>query len=451
MNSALQFVQHALGAKYFDLSAEAVMAAKVFILDTIGVGVAGSNAPYTTEIRKVAAAWGEGGFAQVLGSKTRLPRASAAFVNGFRIHCQEFDCVHEPAVVHPMATIFAALLAESEGRNISGREFITAVCVAVDVAATLGMAATSGIRFFRPATAGIFGATLGAARLRRFNEAQALDAIGYALAFASGTMQAHVEGKPALPVQIGNAARGAVAACDIAAAGIRGPHDVFDGPFGYLTLFEESSDLESQLSSLGKIWRMTEVSHKPFPTGRAAQGGIVAVQQLRANGVTPENLNLLTLTAPPLIKRLVGRPYKEDMAVNYARLCFAYSGAVALLYGGVGLNDFAETRLRDKKVAAIARKINVLDDGSTNPAAFCPQIAIAELADGRTAKVRIEALYGAPGNPMTKYAQIKKFRACISFAGGEARAASDLINQVEQLESISDVGALAQLAAFGGS
>ena len=453
MTATERLVRHALETPYSDLPPEAVRAAKTFILDTIGVGVAGAGAPYADLIVDAATGWGADGAlssASVLGRSLELPAPSAAFVNGFQIHCQEYDCVHEPAVVHPMATIFAALSAEAQRSGpVSGAEFLTAIALAVDVAAGLGVAATSGIRFFRPATAGIFGATLGAARLRGFDREQALDASGYALAFCSGTMQAHVEGKPALPVQIGNAARGALMACDLAAAGLPGPHEVVDGPFGYLSLFEQDSDLAPVLEGLGQIWRIAEVSHKPFPTGRAAQGGIVAIQRLRDMGVTADNLDRLTLTAPPLIYRLVGRPYKDGMGVNYARLCFAYVGAVALIEGTVGLGDFAAARLGDPAIAGVARRISVIDDGSPDPAAFTPQHARAVLKDGRVIETTIDALYGAPQDPMSHDAHLEKFRTCMDYGFGRPAGArtDELIARVEHIEDEEDVGRLFRLAS----
>lgn len=450
MNSTEVLTRHALTVRFDDLPEPVVRAAKVFILDTLGVGVAGKNAPYAEEIFQTAKTWGTSDSAYVFGRRALLPTAGAAFVNGFQIHCQEFDCVHEPAVVHPMATIFAALFAEAQAQGgVHGRDLITAVTVAVDVAAGLGVAAKSGIRFFRPATAGIFGASLGVARLRRFSLRQALDALGYALAFASGTMQAHVEGKPALPVQIGNAARSAIAACDLAGAGMPGPNDVFEGPFGYLTLFETEADLAPVLETLGKDWRIAEVSHKPFPTGRAAQGGIVAVQRLREQGVTAKTLDTLVLTAPPLIHRLVGRPYKDDMTASYARLCFAYTGALALQSGRVGLDDFTKERLRDPAIKDIAQKIKIVEDGSTDPAAFTPQIAVATLKNGPQLCAEVSRLYGSPDDPLSYAAHLQKFRDCLAFGldGAQSGRAEAMIDFVENLELKTDMTSLAQLAA----
>lgn len=450
-NMVEAFTQHAVNARFEDLPDDAVRAVKTYLLDSLGVGIAGAAIPLTQVVRQSAAHWANEGAAYVWGqgSYATTP-ANAAFVNGFQIHCQEYDCVHEPAVVHPMATILAALLAECDAQGrVTGTELAVALAIAVDLAAGIGVSVTSPIKFFRPANAGIFGATLGICRLRGLPHAQIKDALGYALAFNSGTMQAHVEGKPALPIQIGNAARGAIMACDLAEAGMPGPHDSLEGSYGYFNLFEDAADASDVIAGLGQVWRIAEVSHKPFPTGRAAQGGIVLMQKLRELGVMPEAVNRVTLTAPPLIHRLVGRPIEPEMAVNYARLCFQYVGAVALMRGDIGLGDFSEPSLRDRAVQALSAKIEVIDDGSSDPAAFTPQIASALMNDGRTIEARIDSLYGSPAAPMSQQAHLTKFRNCVAFGFGQdrSRIADRLIELTENLETVMNASVLSRLAA----
>ena len=285
-------VAHGLNTRFEDLPAAVFESVKVFLLDSLGVGIAGAGAPLTAAVRACADGWAYT-WGQGAGRQTAV---NAAFVNAFQIHCQEFDCVHEPAVVHPMAVILAAVMAEidSSDEAVDGKSLAVALAVAVDLAAGLGVAVTSPIRFFRPANAGLFGATLAISRLRGFTPVQTKSALGHALAFCSGTMQAHIEGMPSLALQVANGAKSAVMAADLASAGIPGAQDSLEGPFGYLTLFEESADLTPVVETLGKVWRIAEVSHKPFPTGRAAHGGIVLIQKLMQQGVTADNLDALT-------------------------------------------------------------------------------------------------------------------------------------------------------------
>lgn len=451
MNGAAEaFASHALGLQWDAMPPEAQAAVKTFLLDSAGVGIAGAAAPLTAQVRQVASDWGGGGPAHVWGQGGFLTTvANAAFINGFQIHCQEFDCVHEAAVVHPMATILAALMATTDALGkVPGTELGAAIAASVDVAAGLGLAARTPLKFFRPATAGIFGATLGCARLRGFTQAQALNALGYALSFASGTMQAHAEGKPALPVQIANAARGAVMACDFADAGMEAAQDSLEGPFGYLSLFEDEVDVAPVVASIGKVYRITEVSHKPFPTGRAAQGGIVLAQQAYSSGIRPEQIASVTLTAPPLIRRLVGRPAKNGMTASYARLCFQYSGALALSGSRVGLRDFTTESLARDDIAALARRIDVVEDGQTAPAAFTPQTLTLRLVSGEAREFSTAMLFGSPADPLSAAENEAKFRECIAFGFDDPKTeiCSAMIAAVTDLERLEDAGQISRLA-----
>ena len=105
-------------------------------------------------------------------------------------------------------------------------------------------------------------------------------AFGIVYGQVCGTMQAHTEGSPLLAMQIGFNARNAVAACDLAAGGLLGPQDILEGPFGFYRLFEGAHDLAPVLRDLGRVWRITEVAHKPFPCGRATHGVLDGVLAL---------------------------------------------------------------------------------------------------------------------------------------------------------------------------
>lgn len=431
---------HALSRDWDALPDSARAATRVFLLDTLAVGMAGARAPF------IGPVWGamsdSAGSAVVFGRARRLRAQEAAFVNGFQIHAQEFDCVHEAAVVHPLATIVAALAAAA-GPGVDGATFGAALVAAADVAVCLGVAARAPLKFFRPATAGVFGAAAGIARLKGLSHEQTVGALGHALAFASGTMQAHVEGMPGLPLQIAGAARAAVVAAELAARGMPGASGAIDGPFGYLTLFEDAHDLPAALDALGGQARIEQVSHKPFPTGRAAHGAIVALREM-----LPEAASLVRFVyaAPPLIARLVGRPARPGMAPSYARLCLPYLLACVLRRGEVGLHDFSRDRLDDPETLALAPRFSVVADANPDPAAFTPARAEATLADGRTLAVDVAAMLGHPARVLPRGDCHAKVRACCAFAGQPGRADA-LIAAMETFGGRTDMGELLALAA----
>jgi 2-methylcitrate dehydratase PrpD len=446
MTASARFAAHALGLTWQHLPAPAQRAAKLFLADTIGVGAAGARAPHAASIRTLEAADSRG-TAHVLGAHGAFSIRSAAFANAFQIHAMEFDCVHEPAVLHPCSAVLGALIAEcTGGARLTGADLGAALVAGVDIAVGLGLAARGRLTFFRPATAGIFGAVAALARARRMTQDQTIAAFGHALAFASGTMQAHVEGMPDLPLQVAAAARNAVIAADLAQAGIPGTRASIEGDFGYLALFEQGHDLQAAFAGLADNSAITALSHKPFPTGRAAHGGIAAVQTLLArHGLTPDDIASLRYQAPGLIARLVGRPAQNGMRVAYARLCLPYLAAHTLLHGTVGLDAFSAAALADPAVLALAQRVTVSADDNPDPSAFVPALLQAKLRDGSGIAIAVPAVLGSPALPLDAAGRLAKLRACLQF-GGAPVSAEDLTARIDQLEQLADAGALFRLA-----
>jgi len=458
--AASRFAGHALGTRFADLPPAAVERAKVFVLDSLGVGVAGSSVDGAAALLDVAAGWGAptvpAPAVPVWGRATRLAAPAAVFMNAWQMHNQEYDCLHEGAVVHAMASVLPAALAAVEltapGLAVSaaGDELLTAVAVGADIAAGLGLAATSGFRFFRPATAGGFGAVAAAGRLLGLDRAALARAFAWQLAQASGTMQAHVEGSPILPVQVAFNARAALQSCQLASLPFAAAERVFEGDYGYLKLFEGEYALEPVLNSLGHDWRIAAFSHKPYPAGRATHGALEGVSALqRRHGFAAADVARVEIEAPPLIVRLVGRPARPGMGASYARLCLAWTAARVLLNGRLDLADFRGPALADPATLALAQRVTLKNDGNPDPNALAPQRVVVRLEDGTAHRWSCETMLAHPARPLAREQHLAKFRRCADFAASPLApdVPARLIEIVDRLEAVEDVRILAALAA----
>jgi len=374
-----------------------VRAAALHLLgDTLAVGAAGATAPGAEAVLAAAHGWGAGEDARLIGSEERLPAASAAFVNGFRIHCLEWDAVHEPAVVHAMSVVTAALGAAID--RIGGCDpeaALTALTIGVDIAAGLGLAATSPLAFFRPATAGCIGAALAVARIEGVEPLE--DVLGLAYSSLAGTMQAHVEGSIALPLQIANAARAAIAAVDLVREGLTGPHDALEGPFGYFRLIDQG-DLASYTRDLGRIWRIAEISVKPYPSGRASHAVLGTLADLE---LAPASIASIDVHVPPLIARLVGRPLVAEMTPAYARLCLPMLTALMLTDSRIDPRRFVPEIFADPAIRALAERLVIAVDGNPDPNALFPQRLVVRMTDGSTIDRAIPHTLGSPDAPLS--------------------------------------------------
>jgi 2-methylcitrate dehydratase PrpD len=444
-------IAHVCSTRFESLPALAREACRTFVLDSLGVALSGTRVPQMKLLHELAQSWGAGSAARVWGTGERLPAGSAAFLNGYQIHNQEWDCVHEPAVVHPMAVVLATLLAWAEARGgIDGRRFMLGCTLAVDVAATIGCAARNKLRFFRPAMCGALGATAGIAAIEGFDPAKLRSALGLCYSQLSGTMQAHVEGSPVLPMQIGFNTRAALNAIALAQRGVTGPGDFLEGPFGYYALIDPDWDA-APFAELGRHWRIAELSHKPFPSGRATHGGVDGALSLKAqHGFANEEIARVHVLAPPLVIQLVDRPARPDMAAAYARLCLPYVVATALLSGDVSVDDFETAALRDPARHALAARISVQRDGNSSLNALAPQRVEVTLRDGRELAMDLPAVLGAPRRPLGRERHLAKFRrAASSGLGTLPQSRIDaIIDCVDALEQLPDMQHLVDLLMF---
>ena len=456
MSNPLEIVAaHVVNTRTADLPAEVVARVKTFLLDTLGVGIAGSSGAQVAELVSLAQSWGAEPESSVLLTGERMSAQSAALVNAYQIHCLEFDCVHEGAVLHPMATILSAVLAWSErrasrGQPVSGEALIAALAVGVDVSTMLGIVTDAELRFFRPATAGGFGAVAAIARLAEFDMRQTMDAFGAQYAQTCGTLQPHVEGSPMLGMQVGLNARAAIVSADLAQAGFRGPHDILTGQYGYFRLFEQDSqNIAAFLPSLGKEWQILNMSHKPWPSGRLTHGAIDGLAGLMAkHHFGPEAIAAIEMRVPPLVHRLVGRPDVAEPEANYAKLCLGFVAGVFLARGRVDVPDFKGTAaLNDPEVHRYAALVDVVLDDNTDLNALDPQQITVRLHSGEEHSLKLEHMFGHPAVPLSLAQNEEKFRRCAGYgrAPMTGKQVDALVEAVSRIEGLPDVGQLVSL------
>ena len=453
MNPVGTMVAHVMGTRFADLPEAVVQAAKTFVLDTYACALAGSTGPSADESLAAAKLWGTGDGARVWARPDRLPPTSAAVVNAYQIHCLEFDCVHEGGVLHPMSTLMAATMAEVDrqanlGSKINGEDLIEAIALGIDVSCSIATASNAPMRFFRPALTGGFGATTAIAKLRGFDGPALHNALGLYYGQAGGNMQAHIEGSRLLGLQVGFGARNALVACDLAEAGIEGPKDFLTGMYGYLVLMEGDYDIEPALTQWGKVFRMAEVGHKPFPSGRLTHFAVDALQQMtQEHGFGADDVQSVDCRVPPLANRLVGRPDIDDPQPNYAKLCLGYVCATTLMNGTVDQQDFLPEALADPATHDLAQRVTVTEDDNPDVNAFGPQTISLTLKNGTTHSKTIENAIGDPRNPLPRERQLEKFWSCWSRASSSLprKNGEELVALIDALETADDTAQITAL------
>ena len=447
-----RLVNASLEIQFPELSEATVSATKGFLIDTFGVAAAAAGSSEAQIVSALLQRWGGATESTPWFSRERVPAPNAALLNGTLVHSKEFDAIH-PASVHPMSSVTAATLAVAEELGgISGRDFLAAIAVGVDVACRVGMGCKRGLSFYRPATCGAFGAVAACARLSELGPTRTMDAMGIVYSQLSGTLQSHAEGALVNTMQPGFAARSAVLSTNLAQQGMTGPHQVLEGPYGYFRLFEgDAYDTVPVLEDLGYRCEIENLSYKPFCTGRLANGAVEAAIRLSTvHELRQEEIERVTVTAPELNVRLVGRPaVRGSMTPQGARLSIPFCVSVALLRGDVWISDFEEAALEDEAVYDLASRIDVVVDPD-NPD---PQVMVPVYVDIRTSRSafreEIKALKGSPESPLSDEERLAKFGGCWKYSGILSAARGErLVQLIDNLEAVRNVGELAGVLAL---
>ena len=202
------------------------------------------------------------------------------------------------------------------------------------------------------------------------------------------------------------------------------------------------------LADLGKVWQVTQLAHKPFPSGRLTHGAVDGLLRLKNQyGFEAGDVSRVTVVAPPLVKRLVGRPDIPAPAANYAKLCLPFVAATALVRGRVDVPDFVGEGLTDPGIHTLAQKVELVVDDNPDENAMVPQAIKIMLKDGRNYEIRLDSVLGHPQSPLTREQHLDKFRRCWRHGAGRLKAENRdrLITLADRLEAFADIRELVAL------
>jgi len=351
---------------FTDLPPAAASKARLRVLDTVGLILAGGATEAGTAIRAQVLATAGTGQATLLGSASRLPAAQAALAHGVMSHCRDFDDTFVDSVVHPGSVIVPTALAVAEAADASAEEFVTAMVAGYEVAARIGAVAGRRFHAHQLHATGIVGpiaAAVTAGRLLRLDGGQIAWAMGLAASMSGGLMAFIVDGGWSKWLHAGWAAHGGIVAAELASRGFRGPRHVLDGGHDLYTalLHGEAIDRSAVLDALGSHWAGEACAFKYYPCAHVIQPYIDVVLGLcREHRLRAGDIESITCTIAPWAAAIVAEPREAKLRFDSELEAIAslpYQLAVAVIEGHVGLEALtAESRQR-ADYAAFARNV----------------------------------------------------------------------------------------------
>ncbi|UHD44984.1 MmgE/PrpD family protein [Aureimonas altamirensis] len=381
--------------------------------------------------------------AQVIGRGDRLDALHAALVNGISSHVLDYDDTHLKTIIHPAGPVASAILAVSEGRAVSGKDFLTALIAGIEVECRIGNSVYPD-HYDRgwhiTGTAGVFGAAAATGRLLGLSERQMTWALSLAATQASGLRE--MFGTMTKSFHPGRAAQNGAMAAFLAEADFDSSERGIEAPRGFANVLSTKQDYDEILGGLGQRWEAALNSYKPFACGIVIHPTIDGCQQLRER--LPQDggdIASVHLRTHPLVLELTGK--KTPRTGLEGKFSVYHAAAVALLHGDGSPTAFTDAIVADPKVIALRDKVEAVADPAMPEDAVFIRIAHA---DGRTIELDVPHAIGSIERPLSDEAISEKFRRQAALVVGEDKA-ERLLQSAWQIGSSADAASIAHDSA----
>jgi 2-methylcitrate dehydratase len=373
-----------------DLSVSARDALKIRVLDSLGCafGALEAQAPPVEAVRAELQEFGGRQLCTLIGGGRTAPDRAALY-NGALVRYLDFnDSYFAPGeTCHPSDNL-APVLAAAEYANASGRELLTAIAVAYQVQCRLSDEAPVRAKGFDHTTQGAYAVAAGSAKALRLREPETANAI----AIAGTALNAlRVTRTGTLSQWKGMAyaftAFSALEAVFLAARGITGPSEVFEGNKGFMDSIAGPFEIDWESEDLERVRR---TFLKRYNAEIHSQSALEAILELReAHGLNPGDVERVDLDTFQVAYDIIGGgeegAKKEIRTKEQADHSLPYLLAVALLDGQVMPEQFAPERIVRPDVQKLLRRVEV------HPAADLSARFPAEQA----CRVRVQLFGGA--------------------------------------------------------
>lgn len=446
MDAISELAEFISRTSFDDIPAHVVEHDKLIIMDTLGVGLAGSSAPGIAGLREWAAEMGGPARASVMVTGEKVHPMYAAMVNAAMFQALDFDDTNDAAFLHTHCTCLSTALAVAESLGgCSGRKLLEAVILGAEIMGRIGRSCTGVARFTHTGTMAYFGAVTVAGKLLGFSVEELIQAFGIMYAQVSTTLQSNIDGALVKRLHPAFGVRGALTACMLVKKGFTGARNVLEGRYGYMNLYENGLyERERMLGGLGSEWDLMNIGFKPFPCARDSAGALECGIALRSRAhASPEHIRSVHIEMPEITWSVAGKPYAEISGniVVESILSSAWCGALGLCRGTARLEDFTVEGTRDPEVAAVAEKITLSVDPKAPPMDMTPVTMTVTYDDGVTISHTCERLTGMPDTLPDMDAMKRKFCDCAAHAvlPFDRQRQADIMHAALTLDQCGDV------------
>jgi 2-methylcitrate dehydratase PrpD len=460
MGLTQEIANYVAKTRYRDIPLEVIRLAQGFVLDGLGVALAGQTEEGTQIILNHTRRMGGREEVSVLGTAYKLPAPQAALVNGVAAHAMDYDdtqlSTSKEAVygllTHPTTPVLNAALAVGEREKISGAELLLAYIIGVEVECRIADAIDprhyqSG--FHSTATMGGLGAAMAAGKILGLNEEALCRALGMAASMASGLRENF--GTMTKPLHAGRAAENGVTAALLAEAGHTAALNILEARRGFFNAMAGGHDEGKISGRLGKPYFMQQpgISVKPYPSGSLSHPAqdlildLVKAHDLRAEDIEAVEVGTNSNVPNALI-------YPMPKTALEGKFSIPFCMAIGVLERKAGIAQFVDKKVRERRVVELMERVTLYVDDEMESLGYDQvrsKIRI-KLRDGKVIEGRADVARGHPQKPMSWAELSEKFRDCAALVLPR-KSAEEVIRLVGQLPELRSLAPLLRVLAGG--
>lgn len=387
--------------------------------------------------------------ATLAGGNARSSAGDAAFYHGALAHGLEFDDSTLNPVGHPSTVILPSLFALAEQVGASGKDFLRAYHVGLEVHSRLGAAQKGNWSFsggWLPiGHISLVGAAAACANLLRLGPAQTADAIGLSTQFC-GQLAVN-SASHAKPFGAGSSARSGLVAALLAKEGMHAVGEMIERQGGFADTFfgQGSHDLEAALAKLGNPLHIEEVgiAIKRYPSCYGTHWGNDAlIDIMRDNNLLADDIKSIEL-AHPQSGAFLDEPAPSNS--EEAKFSHQYNLAVTALDGMPGVTSFSERRCQEADVREFLNKVKArVHSPELQPPEAWEYRVTVETKNGRNISHAVPRPLGHPRRPMSEADMERKFTGCTSGVMDKADSA-ELMARLLAMDTLEDMAPLSEL------
>ena len=337
-----------------DVPQDAAQMMRLSLFDWAACGIAGARDDDFADFAQIQMTMARGPNT-ILGGGTAAASA-AALINGTLSHALDYDDTHFAHIGHPSVAVIPAVLALSEDIGADLETLVDAATIGVEGSILTGLWLGRDhyqIGYHQTATAGAFGATLGAARLLGFDADMTRAALGLCASMASG-LKAQF-GTMAKPLNAGLAARTGVEAALWAQAGVTAAHDGLAGPLGFGATHH---GMDAPVSLPRKDWHIASISHKFHA---CCHGLHAALEALGPAGLNPDEIEGIHIRTHPRWMSVCNIP--DPQTGLAAKFSYRQTAAMVLLGHQTGaIANYTDAITQDAAIVALRDRIKVSEE-----------------------------------------------------------------------------------------